>query len=56
MGEVKKKISRFLVFYMPQSGVEHRVENIFARFIEIFVQLTYIIYVEIIKCEKNNLY
>jgi hypothetical protein len=41
MGVVEKKISRFLVFYMPQSGVEHRVENIFARFIEIFAQCVY---------------
>lgn len=48
MGVAKKKISRSLVFYMPQSGVEHRVENIFTRFIEIFAQCFYFMYITIL--------
>ena len=48
MGVTKKKISRSLVFYMPQSGVECRAENIFTRFIEIFVQCFYVMCGEMI--------
>lgn len=43
MGLAKLLFSQSLIFYMPQSGVEHRVENIFARFIEIFAQCFYFI-------------
>ena len=48
MGVAKKKIGRSLVFYMPQSGVERRVENIFARFIEIFALCFYFMCVTIL--------
>ena len=44
MGVAKKKIGRSF-FYMPQSGVEGRFENIFTRFFEIFAQCFYIMYV-----------
>jgi hypothetical protein len=49
MGVAKKElVAPFFVFYMPQSGVEHRVENIFARFIEISAQCFYFMYITIL--------
>lgn len=48
MGVAKKELVAPLFFYMPQSGVEHRVENIFARFIEIFAQCFYVMYITIL--------
>ena len=44
MGVAKKElVAPFFVFYMPQSGIERRVENIFTRFIEISAQCFYVI-------------
>ena len=48
MGVAKKKISRSLVFYMPQSSVEGRFENKVADFFEIFAQCFYFMYITIL--------
>lgn len=48
MGVAKKELVAPLFFYMPQSGVERRFENIFARFIEISAQCVYFMYITIL--------
>lgn len=49
MGVAKKKISRsFFIFYTRQNSLKRRVENIFARFIEIFARCFYFMYITIL--------